>query len=72
MLAEAIIENNEMKIINYSKKLFKGHHWKVNIEPIEEIKDETGKNDFIALMVQTPVDVSTKVNFLSRESVHER
>ncbi len=40
MLAEAYIENNEMRVINYPKKAFKGKHWKINIEPIEEIKDD--------------------------------
>lgn len=40
MLAEAYIENDRMLVVNFPKDKFKGHHWKVNIEPIEEIKDD--------------------------------
>jgi len=39
MLAEAYIENNQMRVINFSKEFLSGKHWKVNIEPIEELKD---------------------------------
>ena len=40
MLAEAYIENNEMRVINFPKDAFKGKHWKINIEPIEEMTNE--------------------------------
>ena len=40
MLAEAYIENNEMRVVNFPKDAFNGKHWRINIEPIEEIKDE--------------------------------
>ena len=40
MLAEAYIENDRMVIVNFPKDQFKGHHWKVNIAPVEEIKDK--------------------------------
>ncbi len=43
MLAEVYIENNEMRVINFPKDVFKGKHWKINIEPINEIKDEIVK-----------------------------
>jgi len=46
MLAEAYIENNEMRVINFPKNAFKGKHWKINIEPIEEIKDDETINVF--------------------------
>lgn len=44
MLAEAYIENNEMRVINFPKDAFKGKYWKINIEPIEEIKDDIEEN----------------------------
>ncbi len=47
MLAEAYIENNEMRVINFPKNIFKGKHWKVNIEPIEEIRDIIGNHEFV-------------------------
>ncbi len=72
MLAEAYIENNEMRIINYPKDIFTGHHWKVNIEPIEQIDDDINNDDFISLMTNTPVCVTEDINFLSREAVNER
>ena len=40
MLADAIIKNDEMIIINFPRAVFYGKHWKVNIEPIEEIKED--------------------------------
>jgi hypothetical protein len=41
MLAEAYIENNEMRVINFPKDAFiKSNHWKINIEPIEEMVNE--------------------------------
>lgn len=46
MLADAYIKNNEMRIVNFPKDKFKGRHWKVNIEPIEEIKDEENEGVF--------------------------
>ncbi len=44
MLVEAIRENNEIKIINFPKNKFKGSHWKLNIESIEEINDNSFKD----------------------------
>ena len=67
MYAEAIIENNEMRIINFPKNAFKGRHWKINIEPIEEIKD-----DFISTMTKTPIPVSKEITFFTRESANAR
>jgi hypothetical protein len=73
MLAEAIIENNEMKIINYSKAIFKGKHWKINIEPIEEIIDNVeDKEDFIAFMVEHPITTAKDIEFCSRTEANER
>ncbi|MEA3450298.1 MAG: hypothetical protein U9Q83_00175 [Bacteroidota bacterium] len=40
MLAEAIKEGNEIKIINFPQEKFHGKHWRFNIESIEEIKDQ--------------------------------
>ncbi len=40
MLAEAIMEKGEIKIINFPREKFNGKHWKFNIESIEEIKDD--------------------------------
>ena len=46
MLAEAIMEHNEIKIIKFPKNKFKGNHWILNIESIEEIKGiEESQND---------------------------
>jgi len=53
MLAEAYIENNEMRIVNFPKDAFNGKHWMINIEPIEEIKDEETPgvfDEFIGLL----------------------
>ena len=72
MLAEAYIENDEMRIINFPKNVFKGKHWKVNIEPIEEIKDEIIRDDFISSIVLNPVNISTDISFLSRTEANER
>ncbi len=41
MLAEAIMDHNEIKIIKFPKNKFKGNHWRLNIESIEEIKEPT-------------------------------
>ena len=46
MLAEVYIENDEMRIVNFPKGIFKGKHWKINIEPIEEIKDDEKSDAF--------------------------
>ncbi len=43
MLAEAYIKNDEIRVINFPQKAFKGNHWKISIEPIEEIKEIEGK-----------------------------
>ncbi len=40
MITEAYIENNQMRVINFPKEFLKSKHWKINIEPIEEIKDD--------------------------------
>ena len=40
MLAEAIMEKGEIKIINFPRDKFNGKHWRFNIESIEEIKDD--------------------------------
>ena len=53
MLAEVYIENNEMRIVNFPKDVFKGKHWKINIEPIEEIKDDEKSdvfNEFVGIL----------------------
>ena len=53
MLAEAYIENDEIRIIHFPKNIFKGKkHWKVNIEPIEEIKENISFrfDDFIGVL----------------------
>ena len=44
MLAEAIIENNEMRVINFPKDMLKCKHWQIDIKPIKEIVDDN-KND---------------------------
>ncbi len=40
MLAEAIIENDEMRIVKFPREAFRGKRWTVNIEPIREITDD--------------------------------
>jgi restriction endonuclease S subunit len=73
MLAEAIIENDEMRIVNFSMAPFiSGKHWKVNIEPIEEIIDKVEENDFIFSIVSTPMEVKESVEFLRRDDANER
>ena len=39
MLAEAIIENDEMRIVKFPREAFRGKRWTVNIEPIREITE---------------------------------
>ena len=46
MLAEAIMDHNEIKIIKYPKNKFKGNHWKLKIESVEEIKDNSDTKQF--------------------------
>ncbi len=53
MLAEAIMDHNEIKIINFPKNQFKGNHWKLNIESIEEIKDLEVTKDIELLIKET-------------------
>ena len=73
MIAEAYIENNEMRVVNFPKDAFmKAKHWKINIEPIEVIKDDDNLDDFISRMTQTPVIVSEDITFLSREVANAR
>ena len=40
MLAEEIIENDEMRIVKFPREAFRGKHWTVNIELIREIKED--------------------------------
>ena len=40
MLAEAYIKNGQMLVVNFPKDKFKGKHWKVDIEPVEELEDK--------------------------------
>ncbi len=53
MLAEAIMDHNEIKIIKFPKNQFKGNHWKLNIESIEEIKDVEETKDIKLLIKET-------------------
>ena len=62
-----------MKIINYSKAIFTGKHWKINIEPIEEIIDGVeNKEDFIEFMVAHPIAITNDIEFCSRIEANER
>ncbi len=73
MFAEAIIEDNEMRIINFPKDPFlTGKHWKINIEPVEKIIDEIEEPDFISLIVSSPIKVTQSIDFFQRDEAHAR
>ncbi len=70
MLAEAIIENNEMKIINFPKGIFKSKHFKVNIEPVKEMKKYKKNNTSDSFFDKFQIDL-THYKF-NRDDIHER
>ena len=73
MIAEAIIENNEMKIFNFPVKDFTAReHWTVNVELVEKIIDNYDENDFISLIVSNPMKVCESVEFLQRDEANAR
>ncbi len=40
MIAEAYIENSQMRVVNFPKEFLKSKHWEINIEPVKEINDD--------------------------------
>ncbi len=40
MLVDAMIENNELKILNYPKNIFKDKYFKLEIETVKNINEE--------------------------------
>ncbi len=70
MLVEAVIENNEMKILNFPKNIFKGTHFQVDIKPIKIKK--SNDNDFILNLINNPIQVPKDTVFLTREEANER
>jgi len=62
MLAEAYIENNEMRVINFPKDAFKGKHWKINIEPIEEIINEEDSHDDLQVLDDLLLNIKNHLN----------
>ena len=62
MLAEAYIENNEMRVINFPKDAFKGKHWKINIEPIEEIINKDNDHDKLQVLDDLLLNIKNHLN----------
>ncbi len=72
MLAEAYIENSQMRVVNFPKEFLKSKHWKINIEPVEEINDELSDEDSIfGMWKDRVIDVNNSVRSLRKRRVFD-
>ncbi len=62
MIAEAYIENNQMRVINFSKEFLSSKHWKINIEPVEKINDKIEEQKLV-YTTKDPMKHLTKLNY---------
>ncbi len=70
MIAEAYIENSQMRVINFPKEFLESKHWKINIEPIEKIKDNVDEQKLV-YTTKDPMKHLTKLNYEYDEDLCE-